>query len=126
VTDRSVHFKNHNGIYNGFMIVKPRNRYLLQAIAKIVDNVRTRYYGYNALYPTGPGLIGEIIPITYAFRLTYDDIGKTNAIFMNGVPILQSYDTYRTEQKTITSKSYDLIWKEHAIYAVQHDDPPME
>lgn len=118
VRDRPVHFKNGNGIYNGFMIVKPRNRYLLQAIARIVKNVRTRYYGYNALYPTGPGLLGEIIPTTYNFSLTYDDIGNSNAIFMNGMPILQSYVTYRTEQKTVTSKSYDVHWRELAIYTV--------
>jgi len=116
VKDRSIHFKNGNGIYNGFMIVKPRNRYLLRAIMTIVKNTRNKYYGHNPLYPTSPGLLSEIIPSTYQFRLRYDDIAGTNSIFMDDTLILKSYNSYRDEQKATTPTSYDTLWHQRKIY----------
>jgi mannosyltransferase OCH1-like enzyme len=116
VQDRSDHFLNGNGIYNAFIIVKPRNEYLLEAIQRIVINVRNKHYGYCPLYPTGPGLLGEIIPLDYDYKLRHDDINGLNTVIMGDVNILQCYNTYRAEQKNITAKSYDQLWHERAIY----------
>ena len=121
VKDRPGHFLNRNGVYNAFMIVKPRNKYMLEAIVRIIRNVRNKHYGHCALYPTGPGLLGEIIPINYDYKLRHDDtVGAEiliDSVFMGNVPILQSYTTYRTEQKKAVAKSYDQLWHERAIYA---------
>jgi mannosyltransferase OCH1-like enzyme len=118
VKDRPVHFRNNNGVYNGFMIVKPRNKYLFNCIATIVENVQTKYYGYNALYPTGPGLMSEIIPTNFDYKLFYDKIENdtTDSIIMNNIPLLKSYNGYRIEQKVVTPVSYDVLWHERAIY----------
>jgi len=117
VKDRPSHFKNHNGVYNGFIIVKPRNKFLLYSIINIVKNVETKFYGHNALYPTGPGLLSEIIPINFKYELMYDKVDeKFDAIMLDNVPILISYDSYRSEQKIITLTTYDIEWKKRNIY----------
>lgn len=46
-----------HGIYNALIVVKKENPFLLKCIEEIVDNVKNRYYGFNSLYPTGPGLL---------------------------------------------------------------------
>lgn len=45
------------GVCNGFMVCKPRNERLLNAINRIAKNVKDRYYGYSSLEPTGPLLL---------------------------------------------------------------------
>jgi mannosyltransferase OCH1-like enzyme len=45
------------GIYNAFMVSKPKNPFLKNCIEQIVFNVQSRYYGHNPLYPTGPGMM---------------------------------------------------------------------
>jgi hypothetical protein len=117
VKDRPSHFKNGKGVYNGFIVVKPRNNYLLQAIQTIILNVQIKNYGHNPLYPTGPGLLGEILPPDYNFKLTYDCKDLQNIVYLNNKPILESYTTYRSEQKFATVKTYGELWHKRAVYA---------
>lgn len=53
---------NLNGaVLNSFICSKPRHPFLKMAIEIIVENVRTSYFGKNALCPTGPFALGRAI-----------------------------------------------------------------
>jgi mannosyltransferase OCH1-like enzyme len=52
---------NKIGIYNAIMVCKPRNPFLLRCIKQVIYNVKMKFYGFNPLYPTGPGLLGLIV-----------------------------------------------------------------
>ena len=54
VRDRPI-----NMTYNALIVVKPQNSIMLQCINQIVKNVKQKYYGKGALFPTGPGLLGQ-------------------------------------------------------------------
>jgi mannosyltransferase OCH1-like enzyme len=43
-----------NGIHNGFIIAKRKNKYLLECIKDIVKNIENNYYGESSLSITGP------------------------------------------------------------------------
>ena len=94
--------KETYGLWNGFMICKPKNTILLASINRIVDNVKNQNYDYNFLYPTGPGLLGEIFfkdkNENYSFDLfVYYIKNKCNIVY-NGNIILKEYDNYRVNQ----------------------------
>ncbi len=55
----SHHLKG--AIWNTFICSKPQHPFLKRSIDKIVDNVVRNDYGKNALYPTGPFLLGNAI-----------------------------------------------------------------
>jgi mannosyltransferase OCH1-like enzyme len=97
------------GLYNALMVSKPNNELLLRCINKISENVKNKYYDYNFLYPTGPGLLGEeYVKMLKKNELTIEsELNKldlcleiyTENIIFNNVPILEHYKEYRTEQK---------------------------
>ena len=58
----SHHLKG--AIWNTFIASKPGHPFLKHAIDMIVENVRQRDHGRNALYPTGPFLLGRAINTT--------------------------------------------------------------
>ncbi len=123
------------GIYNALIISKPKNPLLLTAIQHIVRNTQTNYYGYSRLYPTGPGLLGELyfgnvndnMSLFDEFDLAFDhnngtvvdkmDITGIDLIIYKNQIILQSYPEYRIEQQTNQKhKYYTELWNERAIY----------
>lgn len=108
-------------IYNALMVCLPNNPFLLSAIEKIVENVKNKYYGFNCLHPTGPGLLGNIIPneikqtidLNHEFYLTFEN----KYIFFNGYLILRSYNKYSHEQN-VNQKTphYSVLWTKRQIY----------
>jgi hypothetical protein len=114
-----------HGIYNALIIAKPRNPILLTAIKNIVHNTQTDYYGFNLLYPTGPGLLGELyfgntnenMSIIDRFDVVFNyNRGIDSIIYKNQI-ILQSYPEYRIEQHAKQKqKHYRYLWNERAIY----------
>ena len=52
---------NSEDIYQAAMILIPEQPFLLQAINKIIENVKNNFYGKSVLHPTGPRLLGEVI-----------------------------------------------------------------
>jgi hypothetical protein len=62
---------NTFGICNGLIDAKPGNQILHDCIDTIVDNVNNKFYGFNVLYPAGPGLSGEIY---FKYNQRYDNI----------------------------------------------------
>jgi hypothetical protein len=125
VLDRPGFWKqNKRGIYNAFMVCKPGNDILLKCIYKITENVYKKIYGFNPLYPTGPGLLGEIffngtneIVAIKEFVMNYDYTGNSDVIYYNNNIILKNYDEYRNEVRlNQKNKHYHILWNERKIY----------
>jgi len=118
--------ENTNGIYNGFMVSKPRNPFLFECIQEIVQNVKEKYYGDSSLFPTGPGLLASIyfkdchssescIAKMNEFEAVFH-LNLVNIIMQNTV-ILEIYPEYRTEQKeNCVHCNYNQLWKNNDIY----------
>ena len=113
------------GIYNALIIAKPNNPIFFKCIQRIVKNVQYRYYGYNSLYPTGPGLLGELyfgninknVKQIHHFDLFFNMIDNHDVIIYKNQIILQSYPEYRKEQKlNETYKHYTVSWYQKSIY----------
>ena len=118
----SVLWKNKNiSIANGFIICKPKNKLMYECIQNCVKNIKNDYYGFNPLYPTGPGLLGDLY-----FKGDFSKIDTDINIFhsINGKCILtrkrvifKYYDGYRYEQtKNSNIKHYGILWDEKNIY----------
>jgi mannosyltransferase OCH1-like enzyme len=119
-------FWSHNtyGIYNGFMVCKPRNQLLMKCIQNIVHNVRTKNLGHGSLYPTGPGLLGTLyfgnINKTFSKIHDFDFFFRPDAedqIVSKGIIVLRGYNEYRREQrKTQKTEHYSILWEKGDIY----------
>ena len=48
-------------IYNGFLVCKEGNPFLIDCINQIVTNTKSNYYGDVAVDPTGPGLLRYVM-----------------------------------------------------------------
>ena len=114
--------KNKNiNIANGFIICKPKNKLMYECIQNCVKNIKNNYYGFNPLYPTGPGLLGDLY-FKGDFSKIDTDINIFNSI--NGKCILtrkrvifKYYDGYRYEQTKFSNiKRYYILWNEKNIY----------
>jgi mannosyltransferase OCH1-like enzyme len=114
-----------HGIYNALIIAKPRNPFFLKCIQSIVRNTQTNYYGFNWLYPTGPGLLGELyfgnindnLSMADNFDLVHNNINKTVFIIYKNQIILEGYPEYRMEQEAKQQqKHYGDLWRQRAIY----------
>jgi len=114
-----------HGIYNALIIAKPGNPLLLTAIQNIVRNTQTNYYGFNSLYPTGPGLLGELyfgniyenMSMLNDFDLVHDNINGIGFIIYKNQIILKFYPECRKEQRVKQkNKHYGYLWYDRAIY----------
>ena len=115
-------------IYNALMICKKNNPFLLEAIHKIVKNVKIKYYGFNALYPTGPGMLSELIQeikmkgVNPRLNIDiYHYYDNSFIIYRDRFIISPEYSEYRNDQielyKKINKKNYTYHWFEGSIYA---------
>jgi len=130
VLDRDIRtiFTTPTPIYNALMVCKKNNPFLLEAIHKIVKNVKNRYYGFNALYPTGPGMLSELIQELKTKdnnpNLNTDMYHYYSSLFIvyrERFVISVLYPDYKKEQfqlyKKINKKDYTTHWHEGNIYA---------
>jgi mannosyltransferase OCH1-like enzyme len=105
-------------VYNALLVCLPRNEKLLNAINKIVFNVKNKNYGINSLHPTGPRLLGDII--SYDEKKLFDMYHKCNKnklIFLNGYVVLKSYNGYESDQNNNAKTShYSSLWASKRIY----------
>ena len=114
-----------HGIYNGFMVCKSKNPFLWKCICKIVENVENEEYGKTCLFPTGPGLLGDIYfenidetEFIQKLSLEFDCIFSRNIknIILHNTAILEIYPEYRMEQKQEGKLYYSVLWNKHRIY----------
>jgi len=112
--------KNKIGIYNGFMISKPKNPIFLNCINDIIKNINSDYMGINSLYPTGPGLIGNYFKNTDEFLLHFS-IDAWHIKYNNN-NILSMYENYRLEQRQYQcTPHYSVLWSKKFIYKTAFD-----
>jgi mannosyltransferase OCH1-like enzyme len=108
------------GIYNAVMVCKPNNPVLLECIHQIVIYVNNNYYGYNALYPTGPGLLAEKYYKMYGEdsvnNFKYFNSLKGNYIINKNKMCLSHYPEYRFEQQSQNKNYYHNQWLNKKIY----------
>jgi mannosyltransferase OCH1-like enzyme len=129
VLDREelAYFNTPTPIYNALMVCKKNNPFLLAAIHKIVKNIKDRYYGFNGLYPTGPGMLSELIQESKIKgenpNLNIDMYHYYSSLFIvyrDRFIISVLYPEYKKEQfqlyKKINKKSYTYHWLEGDIY----------
>ena len=109
-------------IYNALMVSVKGNPFLLMAINKIVDNVKNKYYGSNALSPTGPQMLGNLI-LNKKLKVNSDLIYYKDGgfiIYKNRFIISTEYPEYNNERtayyKSINTKRYNHLWDERNIY----------
>lgn len=113
---------DENGIYNALMVCKAGNPILLNAINKIVENVKNKYYGSSFLEPTGPLLLGQYFTDEEKKQSIIkhkvngnNDVDKL--ILLNNCPILQCFPNYYyVQHKYNIKKHYSELWNEKNIY----------
>jgi mannosyltransferase OCH1-like enzyme len=116
VMDRQEHSEPGNIlVYNGFMVSPAKNPILMTCIREIVNNTNNNEYGFNPLYPTGPGLLGKVLGHSPDIDLTFSH--DENFILYHNKPVLKKYPEYRAEQlQTRPGNAYTYLWKQSAIY----------
>jgi mannosyltransferase OCH1-like enzyme len=115
------------GTLNGLIVCKPGNIILFNCIRQIVKNVQNKFYGNDALCPTGPNLLGLFFSKREKkqMHMYFENAtanGKDNYYigYNNGkddIIILKIYDKYRDEQRLYQKKTYYAnLWNEKKIY----------
>jgi mannosyltransferase OCH1-like enzyme len=109
------------GSYTALIICKPNNPVLFECIQQIVQNVKNKFYGYNYLYPTGPGLLCEKYFKGDMRKINNIELFhsiKGNLIISKQKYILKMYDHYYGKEHTTHAKGkyYIDLWKEKNIY----------
>ena len=102
-------------IYNAIIVSPPKNNKLLAVIYQIVDNVKNKYYGYTALYPTGPALLGLIFNEFKDVNISLKFMVNEKIIY-NEIEILEQYQTYREEQLASNIEHYNNLWAKKQVY----------
>jgi mannosyltransferase OCH1-like enzyme len=119
VRDRPNHY-----VYTALIVTKPNNQIMLNCITKIVENVKNKFYGTDALLPTGPGLLGnyftdeEINDMKLYFQSSKieNKLDKFYIVNKDRI-ILKYYEGYRDEQKKYQKFAhYSQLWNERKIY----------
>ena len=128
VLDRDNYWENNqHGIYTALISTKPRNKILRTCIQTITQNAETYMYGYNALYPTGPGLLGNIYfnndMVHNIYRIRDIEIyhSESNDIIYKNTVVLKIYNEYRDEQKIYQNNlHYTNLWEQRSIYNINY------
>jgi mannosyltransferase OCH1-like enzyme len=119
-----VRDRDNIAVYNALIATKPNNEIMLKCINEIVENVKNKYYGINALEPTGPLLLGnyfttgQINLMPLFFNVSVLENQSNEYIIINDSEILKVYKEYREEQNIFKNKPhYNTLWVNKQIYA---------
>lgn len=114
--------KSGNGIYNAILICLPNTKFMKMAIINVVNNVKHRFYGINALEPTGPLLLKYIHQkmfrnhsldnLDLKLSITEYNNQDTLVILYKGVSIL----AYNNKYNKITRDTYDSHYNNKTLY----------
>ena len=115
-----VYDTNNIDIYNALIVCSPGNEILLNAINKVVKNVKNRFYGSSFLEPTGPKLLTDMISNRSYIDLNHKELNGNSdykIIYHNDYPILKSYDGHHQERDKFSIKQhYAILWRKKNIY----------
>ena len=103
------------------MVCLPGNQILFQAIRRIVENVKNKFYGNSFLEPTGPKLLTNFISANNVIvDLKHKELNNNinyRVIYFHDIPILKSYNGHATERdKYSRKKHYSILWEERRVY----------
>ena len=109
------------GVYNAFMICKPGNKLLLDAINMIVQNVKNKFYGDGFLDPTGPKLLAKVISVNDTrvdlTHLELDNNNNKRVIMLKNKIILNCYEGHINDRiNSSKTEHYSTLWQERRIY----------
>jgi hypothetical protein len=75
------------GIYNAFIAVKPNAELIGKAIEKVIENIKNKYKGVNALDVTGPTMFGRIfkheLNLYFYDWIPLGDLGNSVYLYSN-------------------------------------------
>ena len=116
---------NHcdNATINGFIITEQKNPIFMDCINQIIYNVNNNIYGKNALFPTGPCLLGSISKkYNIIYKLKIHNSTNNNYVITDYYNeddiILTPYPEYRFEQEIMQNKMhYSKLWNNINIYS---------
>ena len=105
------------GIQISFIATRPGNDIFLKAIHRIVKNVKDEYYGYNALYPTGPSLFYQLLKdYKGEYKIGLKETGQNKIVNENDETIIIS-KIVDHQQKILKNKDhYTVLWSNRRIY----------
>ena len=112
---------DNKNIYNAIMVCKPGNQILLNAINKIVENVKNKYYGISPFEPTGPSLLEKFFLTEEKKKfdmkhILYGDNDYEKVVQYNSNNIFSCYPGYFKEREYSFKKHYSNLWQEKGIY----------
>ena len=108
-----------NAVYNAIMVCRPGNRVLFNAINAIIRNVKIKFYGNNALDPTGPHLLAKFLPmiIRKNLPLKHECHDNQKYITLNGIVVLKMFQNYYQEMHSNECAAhYGVLWPARKIY----------
>jgi mannosyltransferase OCH1-like enzyme len=110
-----------NGVYNAVMVCKAGNPILLNAINQIVEHVKNKYYGNNALEVTGPLLLARYFNKDEKNNFDmkhFMHVSQNNRfVSLNNYIVLKSYNGYINESKKFQKNEYyGVLWNNRNIY----------
>ena len=104
-----------DGIYNAMIVALPGNQKLKESIDRIVDNVKTQYYGKSDLEPTGPLCLAKSFSKSDFSNMDMVFSNQTNDIRMNGKPVMIQYKEYYTRDN-VGNNRYGDLWGRRNVY----------
>lgn len=116
---------DQTGLYNAIMICKPKNTVLHDCIRAIVQNVNDKFYGFNCLYPTGPGLLSKMYFKGDMNKIVEDNFDLFHGIYSTDIVcrrlkkyILRWYPGYREDQTKYNNGKphYGILWIKRTVY----------
>ena len=120
VQDRYLPQVKLNGILVGFIASVPQNPLYRECIDKILENVKTRYYGKTPLDPTGPILFSKLFHANYLnteYKIELKFTGKHAVHYKTEEKVIEAKSIGYT--KVITGKRYGQLWEEKKIYKIE-------
>ena len=105
------------GIQISFIAARPGNDIFLKAIRRIVKNVKDKYYGYNALYPTGPSLFYHLLKdYKGGYKIGLKETGKNKIVNENDETIIISKIVDHQQKILRNNDHYTVLWSNRRIY----------
>lgn len=108
--------------YNAFMVSRKSSQFMLDAIERIVKNVKIKYYGKHCLSPTGPYLMGELaIKNKIKYNLYHLKEGGYICNYKHEKVLSTEFEGWEKIRKNIydlaNTKRYDKLWFQKKIYS---------
>lgn len=105
------------GIYQALMVNLPNNKILMDAINKIVHNVKNKLYLSGPLDITGPQLLGKFFTKKQKEGFKLELNCDKGGIIYNNKLILKAYPEYKAEQNANELKQYySILWEKRQVY----------